>query len=152
MRQKMRVFLVHYEKCLSLATAADRTKISPRLPYVWKNRGDRTGRWFVKALQRAEHVGVQRIRAEAVDAALIQRSESAIFNILKARDPWFMPKPKEVSHQHQHSTTTVTQNLSATSISAGHPTDDELETADRLLKKMGVPEHLLKAAPSDGDE
>jgi hypothetical protein len=42
---------------------------------------------------------------------------------------------------------TVHANFSSTSITAGHLTDDELETMDRLLKKMGVPEHLLKAAP-----
>jgi hypothetical protein len=64
--ERLRAFLVDYEQCLSLAIAADRTKISGRLPYLWKNRKDRTGRWFVLALTRAEHAGVQRLRGEGV--------------------------------------------------------------------------------------
>jgi len=38
-------------------------------------------------------------------------------------------------------------SISSTSIAFGHFTDDELETLDRLLKKAGVPEQLLKPAP-----
>jgi hypothetical protein len=57
---KMRLFLLRYEECLSLAKAARAIKISPRLPYIWKHRKDRTGRWFTKALERAVEHGIER--------------------------------------------------------------------------------------------
>jgi hypothetical protein len=144
MRGKMRAFLEQYEDCLSHATAADRVGSSPRLPYTWKRRTDRLGRWFVLALERAEHVGVQRVRADAFHCARVKRSESAIFAILRARDPWLQPQPKQVEVKHRDAPPPPSNvSISSTSIAFGHFTDEEMATFDRLLKKRGVPEHLI---------
>jgi hypothetical protein len=135
----MRLFLVHYSKCLSVAIAAERTDISERLPYMWKRRTDRIGRWFVERLKRAETTAVERIRAQAFDAALVKKSESMMLAILRARDPWFQPPPKQMEHKHKQTGPPASVSISTTSIAFGHFTDEEMETLDRLLKKAGVP-------------
>ncbi len=38
-------------------------------------------------------------------------------------------------------------SVSSTSIQFGHFTDAEMELFDRLMKKAGIPEHLLQPAP-----
>jgi hypothetical protein len=90
---------------------------------------------------------VHRIRAEGVSRAL-ERSDLMLLAILKARDPWFMPQPKQVTHEHKHDGPPPSVNISSmTNVAFGHFTDEEMETFDRLLKKAGVPEQLLKPAP-----
>jgi hypothetical protein len=71
----------------------------------------------------------------------------ALTFIAKHRIPAYMPRPKEVQHKHD-GPPPANVTVSSMSIAFGHFTDDELETLDRLLKKAGVPEHLLKPAPS----
>jgi hypothetical protein len=70
----------------------------------------------------------------------------ALTFIARHRIPAYMPKPKEVQHKHE-GPSPANVSISSTSIAFGHFTDDELETLDRLLKKAGVPEHLLNPAP-----
>jgi hypothetical protein len=148
----MRAFLVHYEQWLSIAIAAECARISGRLPYIWKNRKDRTGRWFRLALTRAEHAGLQRLRGEGVRRAF-QHSDAVLLAILRARDSWFMPKDKAVPPKTAiQVNATQNNNYANAQYSAAGLTDEELETIDRLLRKMGVPQALLEAgAPPPSD-
>jgi len=76
-----------------------------------------------------------------MDAALIKRSEPMMLAILRAKDPWFQPKPKHVEHTHETAPPDV--SLSNTTINVGILMDDELETLNRLLKKVGMPDQAL---------
>jgi len=60
--------------------------------------------------------------------------------ILKSRDPWFQPKPKQVEHTHD---TPANVRVSSANITMTVLVDDELETLNRLLKKVGVPDQAL---------
>jgi len=49
-----------------------------------------------------------------------------------------MPKPREVQHTHD---APAQVSLLNTTITVGVLDDDELETLNRLLKRVGVPDH-----------
>jgi len=60
--------------------------------------------------------------------------------ILKSRDPWFQPKPKQSSTR---TTPPANVSVSSANITMTVLVDDELETVNRLLKKVGVPDQAL---------
>ena len=64
---------------------------------------------------------------------------AALTFIARHRIPAYRPQPKQVV------------NISSTqvNVSVGHFTDEELETFERLLRKAGVPEHMINPAPVD---
>ncbi len=89
------------------------------------------------------------LRRAFVIRPTIPKDLAALALIAKAQIPEFQAPPKQVPHMHTAPPTHV--SVSSTSITFGHFTDEEMDTLDRLLKKAGVPEHLLNPAPIDVD-
>ena len=138
-----------FVSCVAIVSVAWCTNTSWRRDQISEPYRQRTNRWFAARILQAKTEAVDRVRGAGFRRALDEMDTQAIFKILAARDPDFMPK-KEISHQH-HGQAPASVSVSSTSIAFGHFTDDELETLDRLLKKAGVPEHLLNPAPAPAD-